>query len=154
MRIDGAFRGSEASRWCLAGATLLVVLAGLIPDDRADASIAITRTRNLLPLLMRVQARDTDVTGKWVSQTGETFEITKSGHKVQMSFAGSTTPAPTGKISGEFDGVTFAGAYQAGQGNPPDRGVVRFFLTQDGKLEGSWQSLVNGKHGTWRLTKQ
>ncbi len=156
MRSEAASAHSttEPLHRSLLGAAVMLALAALMPSGWAAASTTIKSDGIVPALIVLVQARDTDLSGIWVSKSGEKFEITRSGHKVQMSFAGATAPAPNGRISGEFDGVTLAGAYQAGQGTPPDRGVVRFFLTQDGKLEGSWQSLVNGKHGTWSLTKQ
>lgn len=104
-----------------------------------------TRNRDVV----LVQARITNLNGVWTSAAGDKFEISADSGKVLMSTIGTLK----GKISGNFDGAAFSGAYQTNDG-APDRGVVRFLLTQDGKLEGSWQSYLNGKHGSWALTKQ
>ena len=99
--------------------------------------------------LVLVQARNTNLAGVWTSAAGDKFDITVDGDKVLMATAGTLN----GRISGNFDGAAFSGAYQTAA-TPPDRGVVRFLLNESGKLEGTWQSYVTGKHGEWALTRK
>jgi hypothetical protein len=103
---------------------------------------------------VRIQAGSAKLAGVWVSKTGEQFEVTQADDTVEMAFSGPTPSSKTGKISGSFDGVVFAGAYEAAEGSTTDRGVVRFLRKTDGTLEGSWRSLVTGRQGTWSLTKK
>ena len=111
---------------------------------------SLTATRDII----RVQAGDAKLSGTWVSQTGEQFQITQGGNTVEMTYTGSASTAPKGKIAGSFDGAIFAGAYETTDGGTTDRGVVRFLRSPGGKLEGSWRSLVNGSQGLWSLSKK
>jgi hypothetical protein len=102
-----------------------------------------------------VQATSANLAGGWVSKTGEQFEIAHTtGDTVNMTFSGPTPSSRKGKISGNYEGGVFAGAYEATEGSTTDRGVVRFLRKPDGTLEGSWRSLVTGRQGTWFLTKR
>lgn len=104
--------------------------------------------------VVRIQAGSAKLAGVWVSKTGEQFDVTQADETVEMTFSGPTPSSKKGKISGSFDGVVFAGAYEAAEGSTTDRGVVRFLRKTDGTLEGSWRSLVTGRQGTWSLTKK
>ena len=130
----------------------LLLVVATISYAAADAAASVgTGLKNEIRKrdVVFVQARSTNLSGVWTSAAGDKFEISADSGKVLMSTSGTLK----GKISGNFDGAAFSGAYQTDDGSP-DRGVVRFLLTQDGKLEGSWQSYLNGKHGSWALTKQ
>ncbi len=104
--------------------------------------------------VVRIQAGAAKLVGGWVSKTGDQFEVTHADDTVEMTFSGPTASSRKGKISGNFDGAVFAGAYEATEGSTTDRGVVRFFRKADGTLEGSWRSLVTGRQGTWTLTRK
>ena len=128
---------------------LIVVTISIAAADVAAAVGTGSKNDSQKRDVVLVQTRSTNLNGVWTSAAGDKFEISANSGKILMSTTGSLK----GKISGNFDGAAFSGAYQTDDGNP-DRGVVRFLLTQDGKLEGSWQSYLNGKHGSWALTKQ
>src|SRR5262245_28152146 len=108
----------------------------------------------LISNVVRIQNPSAKLAGGWSSKSGEQFEIKHADEMVEMSFSGPSPTARKGKISGNFDGVVFAGAYEATEGRAMDRGVVRFLLKPDGTLEGSWRSLVNNRQGTWSLSKK
>ena len=104
--------------------------------------------------VLHVQASVTKLAGTWTDKSGVQFEVTHSDEIVEMTFSGPTPTSRKGKISGNFDGAVFAGAYEATEGNTTDRGVVRFLRSPNGTLEGSWRSLVNGRQGMWSLSKK
>jgi len=107
--------------------------------------------------LLRVQAQDHDLTGVWVSEKGERFEVKQNGNSVRAEFRGTAAnPGLKGVIAGQFDGkVSLGGAYEVSEGTKEERGVVRFVLTPDGKLDGTRQSLTSGgKPERWVLTRE
>jgi len=106
---------------------------------------------------LRVQAQDHDLTGVWVSEKGERFEVKQNGNSVRAEFRGTAAnPGLKGVIAGQFDGkVSLGGAYEVSEGTKEERGVVRFVLTPDGKLDGTRQSLTSGgKPERWVLTRE
>ena len=140
-------------RRSIAPASALALMCAA-PAWYAQAFTQFAAPRHMTNDTVRIQAGDAKLSGTWVSQTGEQFQITQGGEAVDMTYTGSTSAAPKGKISGNFDGAIFAGAYETTDGGTTDRGVVRFLRSPSGKLEGSWRSLVNGRQGTWSLTKK
>jgi hypothetical protein len=108
-------------------------------------------------LLLRVQAQNRDLNGVWVSDKGERFEVKQNGNSVRIEYRGSASnPSLKGVIAGQYDGkVSLGGAYEASEGAKEERGVVRFVLTPDGKLEGTRQPLTSGgQPERWLLTRQ
>jgi hypothetical protein len=140
----------------VATAVCTLLLSPIIaPDHPALALSWATRQDVATSHVLRVQATSANLAGRWVSKTGEQFEIFQAaGDTVDMTFSGPTPTSRKGKISGNYDGAVFAGAYEATEGSTTDRGVVRFLRKPDGTLEGSWRSLVTGRQGTWSLTKK
>jgi hypothetical protein len=133
----------------------MLLLLPIIASEHACALSWATPQDVASSYVLRVQATSANLAGGWVSKTGEQFDITHtSGDTVEMTFSGPTPNSRKGKISGNFDGVVFAGAYEATEGTTTDRGVVRFLRKPDGTLEGSWRSLATGRQGTWSLTKR
>jgi len=129
-------------------------LIGIIATAPADALSPPTPQHESATNVVRVQAGSAKLAGVWVSKTGEQFQVTHADETVEMTFSGPTHTSKKGKISGNFDGAVFAGAYEATEGSTTDRGVVRFLRNPNGTLEGSWRSLVTGRQGTWSLTKK
>ena len=132
-----------------------LLLARIIAPGPAGALSWATPQQVARSHVLLIQSPGTNIAGSWVSKTGEQFEITHTtGETVDMTFSGPTPSSRKGKISGNFEGGVFAGAYEATEGGTTDRGVVRFLRRPDGILEGSWRSLVTGRQGTWSLTKR
>jgi hypothetical protein len=107
--------------------------------------------------LLRVQAQNRDLNGVWVSDKGERFEVKQNGNSVRIEYRGSASnPSLKGVIAGQYDGkVSLGGAYEASEGAKEERGVVRFVLTPDGKLDGTRQPLTSGGQSErWVLTRQ
>ena len=104
--------------------------------------------------VVRIQASSAKLTGAWTDKSGVQFDVTHADEIVEMTFSGPTPTSRKGKISGNFDGAVFAGAYEATEGSTTDRGVVRFLRSPSGTLEGSWRSLVNGRQGVWSLNRK
>jgi len=133
---------------------LVLAVAHIVAPGGVRAFSARTAQPVAAGLILHVQAGATKLTGAWVSKSGEQFEVTHADETVEMTFSGPTPTSRKGKISGSFDGVVFAGAYEATEGGTTDRGVVRFLRNPSGTLEGSWRSLVTGRQGSWSLTKK
>jgi hypothetical protein len=107
--------------------------------------------------LLRVQAQNRDLNGVWVSAKGERFEVKQNGNSVRIEYRGSASnPGMKGVIAGQYDGkVSLGGAYEVTDGAKEERGVVRFVLTPDGKLDGTRQSLTSGgQPERWVLTRE
>lgn len=146
---------SNTSDYCSLGSRVgLLAAMCAISTVEARASVPFAGQNGVTRHVIRTQAADAKLSGTWVSQTGEQFQITQTGETVEMTYTASASTAPKGKISGNFDGAIFAGAYETTSGGTTDRGVVRFLRSPNGKLEGSWRSLVNGSQGTWSLSKK
>jgi len=134
-------------------AACALALTQLVASSGAGALAALVRQSEPTTNIVRVQA-SAKLAGVWVSPSGEQFDVKHSDEAVEMTFSGPSPTAKKGKIAGKFDGVVFAGAYEATEGSATDRGVVRFLLKPDGTLEGSWRSLVTSRQGTWSLSKK
>jgi hypothetical protein len=132
--------------------TLGIIHAG--PSSSARAFSAFATPWGSASDVVRIQASGAKLSGAWASKTGEQFEVTHADESVEMTFSGPAPSSRKGKIAGSFDGAVFAGAYEATDGSSTDRGVVRFLRSPNGTLEGSWRSLVNGRQGTWSLSKK
>jgi len=134
-------------------AACALALTPLVVSSGAPALAVLARQPEPTTNVVRVQ-ESAKLAGVWVSKSGEQFEVKHSDEALEMTFSGPSPTAKKGKIAGKFDGVVFAGAYEATEGSTTDRGVVRFLLKPDGTLEGSWRSLVTSRQGTWALSKK
>jgi hypothetical protein len=147
-RLSPSLVGCSIALACALG----IIHAG--PSGSAQAISPLAAPWGSASDVVRIQASGAKLSGAWVSKTGEQFEVTHADETVEMTFSGPTPSSRKGKISGSFDGAVFAGAYEATDGSSTDRGVVRFLRSPNGTLEGSWRSLVNGRQGTWSLSKK